>query len=57
MYGYFIFWLITGGKMDWTIIQIVCFSETLSEKKYFSKFYVYWLGLNSGVTINWAVIL
>jgi len=57
MYGYFIFWLIAGGKMDWTIIQIVCFSETLSEKKYYSKFYVYWLGLNSGVTINWAIIL
>ena len=52
MYGYFIFWLITGGKLDWLIIKIVYFSESLSETKYFSKLYDHKLGLNSGVTIE-----
>ena len=55
MLGYFVFWLIAGGELDWPIIRIVYFSESLSETKYFSKFYDYRFELNSGVTINWVI--
>jgi len=52
MFGYFAFWLLTGGKLYRPIIKLFILVSRFRQQNYIPKFCDYYIGLNSGLTIN-----
>jgi len=55
MFGYFAFLLLNAGKPYWPIIKLLISVNQFRQRNYFSKLCKYYLGLNSGLKINWVI--